>query len=294
MQPSNVGSLSLNSQASYAGAMAQVLPKNGEVAPTALVAPVEEVKYTETPSAIRQEPVVYEKPKNPAQAKQEQTDTQASSSTGEEKSSVEAKQAVDKAEQVQAERAQAELQELKKRDQEVRTHEQAHMAMGGQHAGAVSYEYQTGPDGVRYAVGGEVPIDVSEVADDPQATLEKMMLIQRAALAPAEPSSQDRQVAAQAGQKAAQAINELAEQDREQRTLQADELKVRQEKVKQEKDEARAEQEKADKKAQQNESVSMAERFAEYNAKLRRINETLLEISAPKPVNVGRLINDLI
>lgn len=294
MQPSNVGSLSLNSQASYAGAMAQVLPKNGEVAPTALVAPVEEVKYTETPSAIRQEPVVYEKPKNPAQAKQEQTDTQASSSTGEEKSSVEAKQAVDKAEQVQAERAQAELQELKKRDQEVRTHEQAHMAMGGQHAGAVSYEYQTGPDGVRYAVGGEVPIDVSEVADDPQATLEKMMLIQRAALAPAEPSSQDRQVAAQAGQKAAQAINELAEQDREQRALQADELKVRQEKVKQEKDEARAEQEKADKKAQQNESVSMAERFAEYNAKLRRINETLLEISAPKPVNVGRLINDLI
>lgn len=294
MQPSNVGSLSLNSQASYAGAMAQVLPKNGEVAPTALVAPVEEVKYTETPSAIRQEPVVYEKPKNPAQAKQEQTDAQVSQNTEEDNNSVEAKQAANKAEQVQAEREQAELQELKKRDQEVRTHEQAHMAMGGQHAGAVSYEYQTGPDGVRYAVGGEVPIDVSEVADDPQATLEKMMLIQRAALAPAEPSSQDRQVAAQAGQKAAQAINELAEQDREQRALQADELKARQEKVKQEKDEARAEQEKADKKAQQNEHVSMAERFAEYNAKLRRINETLLEISAPKPVNVGRLINDLI
>lgn len=294
MQPSNVGSLSLNSQASYAGAMAQVLPKNGEVAPTALVAPVEEVKYTETPSAIRQEPVVYEKPKNLAQAKQEQTDAQVSQNTEEDNNSVEAKQAANKAEQVQAESEQAELQELKKRDQEVRTHEQAHMAMGGQHAGAVSYEYQTGPDGVRYAVGGEVPIDVSEVVDDPQATLEKMMLIQRAALAPAEPSSQDRQVAAQAGQKAAQAINELAKQDREQRALQADELKARQEKVKQEKDEARAEQEKADKKVQQNEHVSMAERFAEYNAKLRRINETLLEISAPKPVNVGRLINDLI
>ncbi len=299
MQPSNVGSLTLNSQASYAGATAPVLPKIGETAPNALLPPVEEVKYSASPSAIRQEPVVYEKPKNKVQEKQGQVEqesqkTQQSQENEEAQAGVEDKQPAQQTEQAQAEREQAELQELKKRDQEVRTHEQAHMAMGGQHAGAASYEFQTGPDGVRYAVGGEVPIDIGEVADDPQATLEKMMLIQRAALAPAEPSSQDRQVAAQAGQKAAQAINELAEQDRQQRTMQAEELKVRQEKVQQEKDKARAEQEKADKKAQQNEHVSMAERFAEYNAKLRRINETLLEISAPKPVNIGRLINDLI
>ena len=43
--------------------------------------------------------------------------------------------------------------ELKSRDQEVRTHEQAHAAAGGQYAGSPSYEYEQGPDGKRYAVG---------------------------------------------------------------------------------------------------------------------------------------------
>lgn len=304
MQSANVGNLTLNTQAPQVGAPVSVLPKNGEIAPTAVIAPVEEVRYSETPSAIRQEPVVYENPKKQAQGKNSQdknnqnqdgavnpaATTQAAEQS--ESSNAETKQPVgQQAEQAQTEQEQAELQELKQRDQEVRNHEQAHMAQGGQHSGAVSYEYQTGPDGVRYAVGGEVPIDVSEVSDDPEATLEKMMQIQRAALAPADPSSQDRQVAAQAGQKAAQAINELSQLEREERAEQAAELKARQEQVQQEKSEAKAEQEKADQKEQQDESVSMAERFAEYNAKLRRINETLLEISAPKPANVGRLIN---
>ena len=66
------------------------------------------------------------------------------------------------------------------------------------HGGAVSFQYQTGPDGKRYAVGGEVPIDVSSVEGDPRATLAKMQQIRRAALAPASPSGQDRAVAAQA------------------------------------------------------------------------------------------------
>ncbi len=104
------------------------------------------------------------------------------------------------------------LAKLKTRDQEVRTHEQAHKAAGGQYAGGASYSYQTGPDGRQYAVGGEVSIDLSPVPDDPQATIAKMQQIRRAALAPAQPSSQDQQVAAQAGRIEAKARAELAQQ----------------------------------------------------------------------------------
>ena len=88
--------------------------------------------------------------------------------------------------------------ELKQRDAEVRAHEAAHKASGGAHAGAVSFSYQQGPDGRRYAVGGEVPIDISTVPGDPHATALKMQQIRRAALAPADPSGADRAVAAAA------------------------------------------------------------------------------------------------
>jgi len=104
---------------------------------------------------------------------------------------------------------QQEVQELKQRDQEVRTHEAAHAAVGGQYAGSPSLEYETGPDGKRYAVSGEVDIDLSEVKGDPQETIDKMEQVQAAALAPAQPSAQDRRVAARAAQIAAQARMEL-------------------------------------------------------------------------------------
>lgn len=104
------------------------------------------------------------------------------------------------------------LSELKARDREVRAHEAAHQAAGGQHAGAVSYTYERGPDGAQYAVGGEVSIDVSPVPGDPQATIEKMRIVRAAAMAPAEPSGQDRAVAAEAMQVMLQARTELAEE----------------------------------------------------------------------------------
>lgn len=91
------------------------------------------------------------------------------------------------------------LREMKARDREVRAHEQAHKsAAGGLASGAVSFEFETGPDGKQYAVGGEVKIDTSPVKGDPEATARKAEKIQQAANAPAEPSSQDLQVAAQA------------------------------------------------------------------------------------------------
>lgn len=68
-----------------------------------------------------------------------------------------------------------------------------------------------GPDGQSYATGGHVNIDVSAIPDDPQATLNKMMQIKSAALAPAEPSAQDLKVAAKADMVAAAARSELSQ-----------------------------------------------------------------------------------
>lgn len=90
------------------------------------------------------------------------------------------------------------VRELAARDREVRAHEQAHANVGGRYAGSPTYSYQRGPDGRQYAVGGEVSIDISPVPGDPQATIEKARIVRRAALAPAQPSSQDRAVAAEA------------------------------------------------------------------------------------------------
>lgn len=112
----------------------------------------------------------------------------------------------------QQQREQQQLAELKKRDAEVRAHEQAHASVGGSLAGAPSYEFETGPDGEKYAVGGEVQIDVSEVAGDPQATIAKMQQVRAAALAPAEPSGPDRQIANEAQQKLLKAQADLAQQ----------------------------------------------------------------------------------
>ena len=104
-----------------------------------------------------------------------------------------------------------EILHLKQRDQEVRTHEQAHAAVGGAHTGMPSYEFEVGPDGKKYAVAGEVSVDLSSVEGDPQATITKMEQVYAAALAPAEPSAQDHRVAAQASELMAQAQADLAQ-----------------------------------------------------------------------------------
>ncbi len=92
----------------------------------------------------------------------------------------------------------AEVADLKRRDAETRRHEQAHANAGGPYTGAPSYTYERGPDGRSYAVAGTTPIDVSPISGDAGATIRKMETVKRAALAPAEPSAQDRKVAAQA------------------------------------------------------------------------------------------------
>lgn len=109
-------------------------------------------------------------------------------------------------------REQEEIRRLAARDREVRAHEQAHASVGGQYAGAPSFSYTRGPDGVRYATGGEVPIDVSKIPGDPEGTLRKMQIVQRAALAPRDPSAADRSIAAKASRAQVEARTEIAQQ----------------------------------------------------------------------------------
>lgn len=105
---------------------------------------------------------------------------------------------------------QREVEKLRARDQEVRTHEQAHVAAAGAlYRGGPTYSYRNGPDGNRYAVGGSVQIDTSE-APTPEETLTKAQQIRRAALAPQEPSSADQAVAAKASRMEAKARAAIA------------------------------------------------------------------------------------
>ena len=98
---------------------------------------------------------------------------------------------------------------LRARDAEVRAHEAAHAAAAGAFGGGASYTYATGPDGNRYAVGGEVPVRISS-GSTPEEAIRNAAQIRAAALAPAEPSGQDQAVAAEAAAMEASARMELA------------------------------------------------------------------------------------
>ncbi|MGR3220899.1 MAG: putative metalloprotease CJM1_0395 family protein [Candidatus Anammoxibacter sp.] len=103
------------------------------------------------------------------------------------------------------------LAELESRDREVRVHEQAHKSAAGRFASGVSFTLERGPDGRFFAVGGHVNLDVS-AESTPEKTIQKMMIIRRAALAPANPSAQDRVVASQATASEAVAKRELSQE----------------------------------------------------------------------------------
>lgn len=111
---------------------------------------------------------------------------------------------------------QQELAKLKETDGKVKAHEQAHIAAAsGISASAPSYDYQEGPDGQKYAVGGEVNVSFEQTGD-PEKDKVSAEAMKRAALAPADPSSQDRAVARNAEKMIADAekkILELKEQE---------------------------------------------------------------------------------
>jgi len=118
--------------------------------------------------------------------------------------------------------AQVQISKLKARDTEVRQHEQAHIsASGGLNVSGASYTYQRGPNGVNYAVGGDVRIDTSP-GHTPEETLSRAEKIIDAALAPVDPSPVDRSVAAKAQNMAQQARIEIQQQENIARSKPAD------------------------------------------------------------------------
>ncbi|MFZ4855911.1 MAG: putative metalloprotease CJM1_0395 family protein [Desulfuromonadaceae bacterium] len=104
---------------------------------------------------------------------------------------------------------QAQITQLKSIEEKVKAHEAAHKAAGGAMTGPVSYTYTRGPDGKNYITGGEVPISIS-TGRTPQETISRMQQVIQAALAPADPSPQDRAVAGQAAAMQQEARQQLA------------------------------------------------------------------------------------
>jgi hypothetical protein len=107
---------------------------------------------------------------------------------------------------------QAQISKLKARDIQVHQHEQAHLsASAGLNVSSAAFTYQKGPNGVNYAVAGEVKIDTSP-GRTPEETLVRAKQIADAALAPADPSPVDRSVAAKAQNMAQQAQMEIMQE----------------------------------------------------------------------------------
>lgn len=102
------------------------------------------------------------------------------------------------------------LSRLAATDRKVCAHEQAHQAAGAGLAGSASYQYQRGPDGRQYAVAGEVSIDLAP-GRTPDETVARARQVQAAALAPVDPSAQDRAVAARAARMELEARGQLAQ-----------------------------------------------------------------------------------
>ena len=103
------------------------------------------------------------------------------------------------------------LQDLKKRDSEVRTHEASHAAAAGPYLVlGPQYQYTIGPDGRAYATGGNVQIDISAVKNNPAATIQKAQQLRSAATSVAEPSSADLAAASVASYLENEAITQLS------------------------------------------------------------------------------------
>ena len=106
-----------------------------------------------------------------------------------------------------------EVADLKTTDAEVKAHENAHKsAAAGLRTSAPNYEYETGPDGKKYAVAGDVNISY-QTSSDPEVNLKNAQQLKAAAPAPAEPSSQDRKVAMKAEREIAKARQEIQEEE---------------------------------------------------------------------------------
>jgi hypothetical protein len=198
---------------------------------------------------------------------------------------------------------QVKINALSARDREVRAHEQAHAAVGGQYAGTPTYEFVRGPDGISYAVGGEVSISTGSVPNDPEETIRKAQQIRAAANAPADPSGQDRSVAAAAARMESEARSELS--DKKNAELQAKEKLAEEQTKAQKAEEAKKarqeeqysnEQKQALARQQEDTEQKNAQRldaFEKASNKTVNLNRHLVEIGVVKGSSaIGNFLNN--
>lgn len=181
------------------------------------------------------------------------------------------------------------IEALAARDREVRAHEQAHASVGGQLAGAASFSFKEGPNGVRYAVGGEVSISAGAVPGDPQATIDKAQQVQRAALAPADPSAQDRSVAANAARLALDARADLSSLQAEERIS---EREAAQQRLEEQKEVGEGQREQVRVSENEGEKSASQEDQRQQNFD---INQRLLDIGiSDKGQDIGSLLDSVV
>ena len=101
-----------------------------------------------------------------------------------------------------------ELRAMERRDQQVRTRDMAFIAAAGGAAGSYSVQYETGPDGRRYAVGADVKLDTSEGAT-PEQTLAKARALRAATMSARGDSTTDASAASKATRMEAEARAEI-------------------------------------------------------------------------------------
>ncbi|MDN3637618.1 putative metalloprotease CJM1_0395 family protein [Simiduia curdlanivorans] len=184
---------------------------------------------------------------------------------------------------------QRQIEQLAARDREVRAHERAHAAVGGQHTGAPQLNFVRGPDGVAYAVSGEVSVNLASVSGDPRATLRKAEQIQAAALAPADPSSQDRLIAAKAARMAEQARADIRSQE-----LDSQRLEEQARAESQEQRAAEAEQREAAKAEREERQAVLAQRENERQRNVD-LNQKLIKIGVqPATRSPGELLDQTV
>lgn len=85
------------------------------------------------------------------------------------------------------------LNKFKNKDSEIRTHEQTH-ASGAATTSAINYNYQVGPDGKLYAMGGSVRFDTS-IPNDPQSAKIKLEQLKDASSSVSSMSGADSSIA---------------------------------------------------------------------------------------------------
>ena len=69
---------------------------------------------------------------------------------------------------------------MRKNGSNVKLRELVHRAIIGNYVrGAVSFDYDTGPDGLKYAVAGHTTVDTRPIINNPEASIRKAQAIKR-------------------------------------------------------------------------------------------------------------------